>query len=194
MSFGGTMDAQPINRKDDPRWIILGNYIRDVADSMGLDRWHFDLSHDPTDSDGHVGNGPTCASSQVDYTYQTLSFTIRFGDIFFENYCPEQQRHVVVHELCHIVETSRMGAIDILRREDCISTQLWNHWYGHYDRERERAIDWFSSLIAPRFPFIQWENAEEKLVPGDFPAQLTPGEDHRECGPNTEVIPCNELK
>jgi len=148
-----------IDREHDPRWKVLGDYVRDIADRMGLSRWYFEISHDLPSDHGAVASEGCEVSAYVTYTFQTMNFILHFGDAFFES-SPYQQRDVIVHELCHVIEIPRMGCIHVLSKEDCLSNALYNHWFQHYDREREKSIDWFSALIAPRFPEPQLTTEE----------------------------------
>jgi hypothetical protein len=151
--------VEPINRENDPRWDVIGEYVRDIADRMGLNRYYFEISHDPPT------NKPTQddyeVAAQCDYSFQALVFTLYFGECFFTEKCPEKQRHVVVHELCHVLESQRMAAVDDLARWGEISETQWNRWFAMYNRERELHIDWVASLIAPRFPLIPWGEETE---------------------------------
>lgn len=145
--------GQPINRVDDPRWAVLGAYVREIADRMGLSRYYFNLSHDePEDASSGFA-----VRAKVTYNFQTLEATLFFGDVFFTDCTPVQQRHTIVHELCHVVEIPRMGAIHVLRNDPSISIQLWNLWESSYDLQRERAIDHFAGLITPSMPLPCWE-------------------------------------
>ena len=152
-----TMPHKPIDRENDPRWERLGAYIRDLMDRMGLSRYHFDLSHKPPDGpSGQVGNAEGVTAAHVYYAYGCLKCEFCFGDIFFEDYCPEEQRHAVVHEIVHVLQAGSAAHLDQLRQEDGISIAVWDIWWKTYHFISEREVDWIASLIAPQYPLIDW--------------------------------------
>jgi len=145
-----------INRKDeDIRWDILNKYICEIADRMGLAQWRFILSHKrPPKDSGSI--------AYVRYSFQQRFFTLYFYDDFFTDTDMAYLREIVVHELCHVIEASRLGVVDALREEDIISQAFWKSWWGHYHRERELAIDAFSRLIAPQMPLLDWTSISSR--------------------------------
>lgn len=152
---------EPINREYDLRWQVLGEYVRDIADRMGLNRWYFEISHDaPRNAKPGEGTPEADTAAECECMWHELVFYLSFGDGFFTETCLEKVRQWVVHELCHVIDAQRTATLDVLCREDCISDQLWNHWEKHYRHINERAIDWYASCIAPRFPLIEWEKTD----------------------------------
>lgn len=159
--------TDPINRESDPRWAVLGAYIRDIMDRMGLSRYHFDLSHNAPDEPGQCAvrsNGESVTAAHVFYSYGALKCIFHFGDIFFEDFCPEEQRHAVVHEIVHVMLAASAAHLDQLRQEDGISDAVWNMWWRTFAFIAEREVDWLASVIAPRFPLIDW-NADAANPP-----------------------------
>jgi hypothetical protein len=141
--------SEKIDRENDPRWDVLDAYVREIAERMGLVLYPYRILREPPPAD---------AAAKVEYSFQTLFFEISFADSFF-SCSPSRQRHVVVHELCHVIESSRMGCIDAMRIQSFVSVDFYNHWYEHYNRERERMIDWMAHLIAPQYPIPSLEQA-----------------------------------
>lgn len=150
--------SKPINRETDERWAILGAYIRDIADRMGLGRWHFDLSHDVPE----CGDERFTTAARVEYAFGCLKFIITFGDIFFADYSPDEQRHTVVHELVHIVLSGSAANLDAFGTLDCISKTMWRLFLRGHTHITERETDWVASLIAPRFDYIDWKETNHE--------------------------------
>ena len=155
------MSTRPINRENDPRWKILGDYIRDVMEVLGLNRYHFDLSHNAPTEPGQSAvrsNGESVTAAHVFYSYGALKCIFHFGDIFFEDFCPEEQRHAVVHEIMHVLQVASSAHLDQLRQDEGLSNAVWDIWWKTYVFIHEREVDHLASVIAPRFSFIDWQS------------------------------------
>jgi len=139
----------PINRVSDPRWERLGEYVRDLADRMGLSRFYFEVSHDAPDIDG---TGPcSFAYCKVYYLYGEQEFRLHFSDQFFQN-TPERQRNSVVHELVHVCSRERDRVVDSVESWPEVSASRWEAFAGQLRYGNESVTDLMAGLIAPRFP------------------------------------------
>ena len=95
-------------------------------------------------------------SAEVNLTGQSLMLDISFGDMFFVS-GPEFQRHVVIHELLHVLEKPADKLIDNLLCCGSISQAAGDIWCSGYNQTREQFIDTVAALLAPRFPLPELE-------------------------------------
>lgn len=136
----------PIVRDDsDPRWQILCDYVVALAEKMGLAAYQIKVCYEPPCTDGAV--------AQVWAKFAVLAAEIAFADSFFTQ-TQHEQRHIVVHELTHVIDSGRHGCVDLVQWE--MSPASHTAWYRHYDIERERVVDWTARLIDPSMPLPDW--------------------------------------
>lgn len=123
---------------------VLANYVRMMADAMGLKDWQFFIKPDPT----------------TEY----LVFTHVWGDAHTADLCfsegfftlgPRMQREVVCHELCHwhLHPLSTYARASFRTHVGgSASEQFGIGWQQH----EELAIDAMSCAWAREFPIINW--------------------------------------
>jgi len=140
--------TDPINRENDPRWAVLGAYVRDVANRMGLQQWYLTVSRKPpNDTPDPDPEHPTIAATFT--CFQSIEATLHFADYFFS--APlDKQRLTVIHELIHVIGGGTLAAWNKIRE---FTPRQLDEWYI---TEEERFVDWLSSIIAPSMPLIDW--------------------------------------
>ena len=128
---------------------VLVNYVREVADKMGLRDWQFFIEKDYL-----VREPDRLAMTSVWGDSKTA--TIEFGESFFST-GPAMQREVVVHECTHwhldaawrlvsavVKEHMAPAAVDVMRTA--------------YEQQMELAVDGIASSWARSFPLINWKS------------------------------------
>lgn len=86
-----------MNAPTEAQWDMLGGYMRDLADIMGLRDWTISLEHAPPSSEPHDGHK---VQGECAVNYGRKSATISICPDWPED-DPEEVRRVVVHELLH---------------------------------------------------------------------------------------------
>lgn len=84
-------EPRALTQLDETTRRIIINYIRAVADKMGLRDWQFELDDKPVE-DGKIAQTEVWGSSKT--------ATIWLGSAFWK-YGPRLQRETIVHELTH---------------------------------------------------------------------------------------------
>lgn len=141
----------------DHEWDILGDYIRWVANEIGLRDWAFLLQRDePDDKEALAVVCPTYGRK-----YATVRVCHEFRGIR-----PEEQRATIVHELlhCHLVLATDAVQQD-LNNTMLMSRPTYLMFWEHFKRMVEYAIDGMADAWAKSLPLIDWE-LTLPLVPG----------------------------
>lgn len=130
----------------------LGEYVRSLADVMGLRDWHINLMHDPPDDPEHAA----C----VDVRYGRRVVNVHFHPSWAQNE-PETLRSTCVHELlhCHLKPTE--WAIN--NASGALGMVGFTILHGSYMDALEVAIDSMATAWAETLPLpIEYaENVEE---------------------------------
>lgn len=129
-------------RKDFRR---IGRYVRTCANTLMLHDWTIVLVHEalPADDDAHA-----C----VECTYGRKHLAITLGYNFLKQ-SPEEQRHIIVHELLHV----HFNDVELPLRE---GEAAWNllgrpaaYVLFHQVRHAvERGVDGIADAVATSFP------------------------------------------
>jgi hypothetical protein len=141
-------------------WHALGEYLRAIADMMGLRDWHLDLSHEPSaeepNEDGDITWG------KVSPVEGRKKATIRLG-AGFRGLPPYEQREIVVHELahCHLRRLADVTRVDLPACK-AISQVEYDCFWRQAKREVEHAVDAISSNWARRLPLPKWPQVKRK--------------------------------
>jgi hypothetical protein len=121
----------------------LGDYVRDVADRMGLRDWHFDLMAVPLADDDEALACITCtygrkrARISVCHDWNTLK--------------PEDRRKAIVHELVHPHFDS---ALDLVNRQigNLVGNAAGEVFRASHTERMEFGVDAMADVIAPLMP------------------------------------------
>lgn len=132
-------------------WEVLGRYLREVADTLGLRDWTLLVKHDPPAS--------VEALAEVRPTEGRKHATVRVC-IEFRELTDEEQRAVVVHELlhCHLAVVQHLTA-----GGSQLGGMLGGSGSGILDAIRlaiEYAVDGISDAIAAHYPLIAWSTPD----------------------------------
>jgi hypothetical protein len=110
----------------------LMEYIRLIANMMNLRDWTFKILYEPYSSDHHAG-------ASVECTYGRALASLKFNADFF-SYPPEQQRHIVVHELTHVIMHRMDNGYDNTLRQ-LIGMPALTALREEYNTNMEYAVD-----------------------------------------------------
>jgi hypothetical protein len=123
------------------RWRFWRDYVREIRDLLWLGIWRIDLSRDPIDADD-------IAAASIKTTYGRKVATLRFS-ARWETFTPEEQRHVVTHELCHLIENGQRAVMkrcsEVFGDQSKLAEEL--HLEQH-----EYSVDHFAFVLAHYFP------------------------------------------
>lgn len=128
---------------------LLGKYIRNMADGIGLSEWTITLSHEPCEDHAGATVSPTDAARRA---------TIKVNRDFL-SYTKEEQTHVILHELLHLHLTPIM---DIIRCDlwdaRLLSQSSYQILSYSLKRQSEYAVDLMAKALSPMFQTIKWDN------------------------------------
>lgn len=118
----------------------LDQYVRKVADAMGLRDWRLDVKGEP----------PEYAYAQCRPTDGQRHAELRFGSDF-EALEPERRRAIVVHELvhCHIAQLQWQVEKDLERHLGPSTDRVF---FDSFRRNVEYAVDAIAEALAPHLP------------------------------------------
>lgn len=143
----------------------LGEYLRWIADRMGLRDWRFEMIVQETIStDGGLAGKDT--------TFITLGLCSptpgqKKAWIYFaeelRNEKREVLREVVVHELvhCHLVDMYEFGRTGVL---DELAQSAYNLFMFGFTQAWEHATDSIARAWAEEMPLIKWPTDKRKKV------------------------------
>lgn len=134
----------------EPERVVVGRYMRWVADAMELRDWTMELSHEPADKDAYAS---------IRATYGRKVALVDLCDNF-RTLDADKQRHTIVHELvhCHLESAANMVFRDI---EDFLGKQSDQIFYNGFKRQIEYGVDALASAIAKHMPLIDWEDTRQ---------------------------------
>lgn len=122
----------------------LGRYVRLIADRLGLRDWTFEISHNPSDG---------IALAQIECLFGRQLGIVEFCPNWM-GLTPEQQRHVVVHEMLHACAAGPHGYV-YRALPSLLGESAWSAFESAYRQVEELATDGLAAAIAPIFPL--WE-------------------------------------
>lgn len=133
-------DATPLLNGDRD---ALGEYVREMADLMGLRDWMMGIADDPPDNDD--------ANAQVDVPYGRWWASIKFNPSWPER-DPEDLRRTVAHELVHCHLWSMHQRVCDLH--DLLGSTVYQVLNKAFTENLEHAVDgiayaWAESLPLP---------------------------------------------
>lgn len=130
---------------------VIGEYVRQVADRLGLRDWTFKVDWDePENTHGGLA---TIATVEKWYGRRVAQLAFR-GRLAMEP--PEIVRHVVVHELCHLPFEPEQQLLDESLR-DALGYHAYNVFTEAYRLLHEEAIDHLAEALVPSAPeFPGW--------------------------------------
>lgn len=121
---------------------LLGPYVRDLANRMGLRDWTIHLMHEPTDdadawADVTPLEGRKHANIRLCRDWAGMS--------------PADKRHALVHELihCHLAPVQDAIRLDLVRPPGQTAYDLA---FGGYRRTVEYAVDGLADAVGPLMP------------------------------------------
>lgn len=126
---------------NDTQWAYLDTYVRDLADRMLLRDWHITVSRDQCDDNSNATS---------DIWVQKMRSKIRFDRDDFPGLDADEQRRIIVHELCHHHTIRLCNTVDDARKPMGESA-WWGLYYAH-DRADEIAVEQLARIIAPFMP------------------------------------------
>jgi hypothetical protein len=124
----------------------LADYIRTIADEMGLRDWDVQLEPEPC-GDGNAAHmratfGRKLAKISVEKDFKTAQ-------------TPEEQRDSIVHELvhCHFESMASMVRCDLERIVGQPTDQVF---FNGFERQFEYGVDAMACALAKHLPLISW--------------------------------------
>jgi hypothetical protein len=136
---------------------VLGQYIRDVADEMGLRDWLFYLMHGGIEDDDFAGR--VDAAMRIEPVWGKKVANIQVG-MDFREIAPVRQRQFVVHELVHC--HYEIADVQLRELRGFIGQVAFDAWWIGMKHGIEQAVDACAEAIAPRMPLIPWPDKEDK--------------------------------
>lgn len=119
----------------------LGQYVRDLADMMGLRDWHLLLLNEPTDNPEHAAD--------IDVVYGRRAACIRFHADWAQA-DPSELRCTVVHELVHCHLNPMRNVLDNI--ENAVGKMVYDPTYNALTDYIEYATDAISTAWAESLP------------------------------------------
>ena len=133
---------------NDDQCRVLVNYIRNIADRMGLKDWQFHLDRNPA-SAGKIAQTEIWGDSQT--------ATVWLGKQFFD-YPPGMQRETIVHELCHW-HTDKLIKVALVPMKQ-MGREAYTIGKDTMEVAHELALDGIAAAWARFFPVIDWTSQE----------------------------------
>jgi hypothetical protein len=135
-----------------PQFDIVGEYIRNMADALGLRDWHLFLKYEPPD-DAETGAMVVPIEGRK---HASIYLCEDFRDLK-----PENQREYIVHELLHL---HFQPACDVIRADlwesNALSFSQHRQVWESFKRLMEYGVDGVTEHIAGFFPLIEWGDDE----------------------------------
>jgi len=136
----------------------LGEYVRWMADAMGLRDWYFNLKHSPPlRDDESVDKG---AGARIE-----IYWGKRYADISvceeFRTMRPDRQRQFICHELVHC-HLDHLDSLTDNKLRDHMGEMHWQGWHMGFDLAFENAIDAIADAWARKLPLISWPKPKVK--------------------------------
>lgn len=124
----------------------LGRYVSDIAQMLGLDDWKITV-HAEEPGDAIDGSD---AIASVSCTYGRKIASLRLGKDFL-NSPPEEQRHVLVHELIHV---HMWGVLALVRTTlpKMLGESAYDVLLTALTQQDEHATDALATAVAPMLP------------------------------------------
>jgi hypothetical protein len=124
---------------------LLAQYVRHLANLMGLPHWRFDVE---------VAEGDGTAHAEIFAAENRNKARICFYSRFFTE-GPDEQRHTIVHELLHPQFAPCQGHVRTLSGP--LGTILFDQFERAHNDRLECAVDAITDFLAPLLPrFDQW--------------------------------------
>lgn len=136
---------------------VLANYIRDMADKMGLRDCQFVIN------DNQPPNPVLAATESWD---KSKTFDIWIHDRFFTHLGPRMQIEVLCHELVHWHLTFLTKFVQLSARQT-LGDEALKLFKEGYELQEELVVDAISSAWARMFLPIPW-GSDEPLYKGAF--------------------------
>jgi hypothetical protein len=126
----------------------LERYIRDCADRVGLRDWKITLDREPCENDDHL--------AAVHAVYVRMSANVKVN-AHFDHIDPDEQRHVIAHELTHIHMEADYDFIEE-NVAGMIGGSAWAILEPTLRLLREQAVDGVAKGLAQALPYWQCPN------------------------------------
>lgn len=137
----------------------FGNYVRWIADEMGLRDWRFELTFkEPTPHQNPADGNVRIASCEITPGRRLADLTF---DPDIRNHESEELRETVVHELTHCL----FGDLwDQMRRDllQSMGQEGYDHFIASAERNLEHGIDATAVALAQHMPLIDWKNTGDE--------------------------------
>ena len=123
----------------------LREYVRWVADRVGLRDWHFTLFYEHDEEDAIAICTPT---------YGRRRAKIQFA-ADFRTLDVDEQRNSVIHELlhCHLAAVQDQVRLDLPKE---LAQSAYNLFFAAFRQNLEYAVDAISASLAKDIPHIAW--------------------------------------
>lgn len=138
--------TSPTEMTDDA-YRVLVNYIRDIADKVGLKDWQFFLERVEADQ-GVIAS--------VEVWGDSTTCTLWFGPPFWK-YGPRMQRETVVHELVHC-HTHKLVRLVKTTMTNELGNQAAHAMNFSLEQMHEMAVDGIAASWARMLPCIDWSD------------------------------------
>ncbi len=119
---------------------IALDWIREIADRLGLRDWAIKLADEPTVDD--TAGELICVYGRK---LATLKLAYNFNDL-----SPSEHRYIVVHELLHI-HLEPLGQV-LLNLTAHVGQSLYGLSRAHFTDATEYAVDALATVMAPSLP------------------------------------------
>lgn len=136
----------------DADWAVLGTYVREAANTLGLRDWFLLLKHDvPMDEE---------VLASVDAIYGRKYAVVRVCKEFRE-LSHDEQRQVIVHELvhCHLATLGHMLNKTLRAELGHAGEILVETWRVEF----EHAVDAIATEWANLMPHIEWTTPDPSI-------------------------------
>ncbi len=126
---------------------VLINYIREIADKMGLRDWQFNMEKLPDDHTSIM---------RTKVWGDSKTATVWVGKSFWLH-GPRMQREIVVHELTHW-HTDLFNSEALRIVQNALGKEAMGIATGVIDTAHELLVDGISAAWARMFPLINWSD------------------------------------
>lgn len=142
---------------------VLWEYIRDVADTLGLRRWWLGLS---PELPGDCNDSEAVCLAEIDCSYAQQRAVIRV-EIGFRHANAANQRHAIVHELLHCYLAACRDVIRVdLHATRALGQTAYDLLFQTFNHALESGVDGIATAIGGSFPLIDWP-VKSALVRGE---------------------------
>jgi hypothetical protein len=139
-------DDTTVVEMSDARAQALADYIRSIADRLGLGHWTVFLGSEPAEEH---------ARAQVQPVEGRYVASIHVQADWWDS-APHERRNDIVHELLHLAHRDQTDVIRVgLLRSGFLSEAAGNMVWSLFATETERMVDHLTGVLAPEMPWVE---------------------------------------